>query len=89
MGSFSEERGEQACCVECGGDAEGELFLYPTERALDGRKADALCPKCFSRKGEDRIVIARRASGAPAVSPDARFEALLKAGRVLLRADRR
>ena len=85
MVSLSEERGEQGCCAECSGDAEGELFLYPTERALDGGNAHGLCARCFSRKGEDRMVITRRASGAPAASPDARFEALLKAGRVLLR----
>jgi hypothetical protein len=59
MGSLSEERGEQACCAECGGGAEGELSLYPTERALDGGEADGLCARCFSRKGEDRIVITR------------------------------
>jgi len=79
------ERGEQARCAECGGGAEGELFLYLTEQALDRGEADSICARCFSRKGEDRIVITRRASGAPAVSPDTRFEALLKAGRVLWR----
>lgn len=92
MGNLSEERGEQASCAECGGGAEGELFLYPTERALDGGEADALCAGCFTRKGEDRIVITRRPSVAPAKSPDERspderFAALFKAGRVLLREE--
>jgi hypothetical protein len=83
--SLPEERREQACCAECGVSTEGELFLYPTERALDGREADSLCATCFSRKGEDRVVITRQASGAPTESPGERFEALFKAARVLLR----
>jgi hypothetical protein len=85
--SLPKERREQAYCAECGGTTEGELFLYPTERALTGAETAGLCAECFSHKEDekDRIVITRRASGAPAENPDERFEAVFEAARALLR----
>jgi hypothetical protein len=82
-----EEREQQPRCADCGNRAEGELFLYPTDRALDGGETVGLCAECFIRKGvdEDSLVVTRLHAGVPAESSDERFEALTAAARVLLR----
>lgn len=78
---------EQAHCAECGGRAEGDLFLYPTEQALAGAETASLCALCFSHKEDHtgHIVVTRMHAGHPAESPGERFAALFKAARVLLR----
>jgi hypothetical protein len=75
---------QHACCAECGRATDGELFLYPTEKALAGVETSRICAECFSFKGEDRIVITRALPGSPTESPDETFGALFKAARVLL-----
>jgi len=82
-----EQREQQPSCAKCSKGVEGELFLYPTERALDGGETVSLCAECFSHKGvdEDSLVVTRQHAGSPPESADERFEALTTAARVLLR----